>query len=135
MNKFEFYKTVLIALFIVSAATLHAETKSEPTSYNHLFEIRNIRGWTVYVNKQDLREHPDEMNAALEYLHAQFYQVLLNVPKAAVNQTQQRAPIWFEYDTIANIAYHGRGWLIANKYKPPDVRTVIGLTSARMRVI
>ena len=131
MNKFEFYKTVLIALFIVSAATLHAETKSEPTSYNHLFEIRNIRGWTVYVNKQDLLEHPEEMNDALEYLHAQFYQVLLNVPKAAVNQTQQRAPIWFEYDTISNIAYHGRGWLIANKYKPPDVRTVIGLTSAK----
>ncbi len=123
--------TVLILLFIVSAPLLHAQTKSEPNSYNHLFEIRNIRGWTAYINKQDLLEHPEEMNDALEYLHAQFYQVLLNVPKAAVTQTQQRGPIWFEYDTISNIAYHGRGWLIANKYKPPDVRTLIGLTSAK----
>ncbi len=93
MNKFEFYKTVLIVPFIVFVSLLHAETKSRPKSYNHLFEIRNIAGWTVYVNKKDLLEHPDEMNAALEYLHAQFYQVLLNVPKAAVNQTQQRAPL------------------------------------------
>ncbi|MHC4543288.1 MAG: hypothetical protein ACYSYL_02015 [Planctomycetota bacterium] len=105
MNKFKV--TVLILLFIVFAPLLHAQTKSEPNSYNHLFEIRNIRGWTVYINKQDLLEHPEEMNDALEYLHAQFYQVTLNVPQAAVTQTQQRGPIWFEYDTISNIAYHG----------------------------
>lgn len=123
--------TVLVMLFVVFAAQLHAETQSGPASYNHLFEIRNIAGWTVYVNKQDLAEHPDEMDAALEYLQAQFYQVLLNVPKAAVAEMQQRAHIWFEYDTISKIAYHGRGWLIANKYRPPDVKTVIGLCSAK----
>ncbi len=131
MNLCGFCKTILILLFFVSAPLLHAQTKSEPNSYNHLFEIRNIRGWTVYVNKQDLLEHSEEMNAALEYLDAQLYQVILNVPRAAVNQIQQRGPLWFEYDTIANIAYHGRGWLIAHKYKPPDVKTVIGLTSAK----
>jgi hypothetical protein len=131
MKKSEFYITVLMVTFIVSPALLRAREKSETKSYNHLFEISNIRGWTVYVNKKDLIEHTDQMNAALEYLHAQFYQVLLNVPKAAVNQTQQRAPIWFEYDTISNIAYHGKGWLIANNYMPPDVKTVIGLTSAK----
>lgn len=131
MKKSEFYLTVLIVPFFVSAAQLHAQTQSKSKSYNHLFEIRNIGGWTVYVNKQDLVEHQDEMDAALEHLQAQLYQVLLNVPKAAVNQTQQRGPIWFEYDTISNIAYHGRGWLIAKKYRPPDVKTVIGLTSAK----
>jgi hypothetical protein len=122
---------VLVIPFIVSAISLHALAKSEPNSYNHLFEIRNICGWTVYINKQDLLDHPEEMNAALEYLHAQFYQVTLNVPRAAVTQTQQRGPIWFEYDALAGIAYHGRGWLIANKYKPPDVKTLIGLTSVK----
>ena len=131
MNKYEFYKTVLIALLIISAVTVHAEKQSEVTSYNQLFEIRNIRGWTVYVNKRDLVENPEEMNAALEHLHQQFYQVLLNVPKAAVTETQHRAPIWFEYDTIRGIANHGRGWLIANGYRPPDVNTVIGLCSAK----
>jgi hypothetical protein len=131
MNIYGFYMNVLVVPFIVSAISLHAQAKSEPNSYNHLFEIRNIYGWTVYINKQDLLGHPGEMNAALEYLHAQLYQVTLNVPPAAVTQTRQRGPLWFEYDTIANIAYHGRSWLIANKYKPPDVRTVIGLTSAK----
>ncbi|MBW8041182.1 MAG: zinc-dependent peptidase [Planctomycetes bacterium] len=131
MNKCGFYITVLVAPFFVSAISLHAQAKSEPNSYNHLFEVRNICGWTVYINKQDLLDHPDQMNAALEYLHAQFYQVTLNVPRAAVTQTQQRGPIWFEYDTLSSIAYHGRGWLIANKYRPPDVKTVIGLTSAK----
>ena len=131
MKKSEFYLTVLIVPFFVSAALLHAKAKPGPKSYNHLFEIRNIGGWTVYVNKQDLVDHPDEMDAALEYLQAQFYQVLLNVPKAAVAETRQRAPIWFEYDTIRGIAYHGRGWLIAKGYRPPDVKTVIGLCSAK----
>ncbi|MHC4693748.1 MAG: M90 metallopeptidase family protein [Planctomycetota bacterium] len=131
MNLYRFYLNVLLVLLIVLAISLNAPAKSEPNSYNHLFEIRNICGWTVYINKQDLLDHPDEMDAALEYLHAQLYQVTLNVPRTAVTQTQQRGPLWFEYDTIAGIAYHGRGWLIANKYKPPDVKTVIGLTSAK----
>jgi hypothetical protein len=131
MIKSEFYKTILILPFIVSVSLLHAETKSRPKSYNHLFEVRNIAGWTVYVNKQDLVEHTDKMNAALEYLHTQFYQVLLNVPKAAVTEMQQRAPIWFEYDTIRGIAYHGRCWLIGKGYRPPDVKTVIGLCNAK----
>jgi len=131
MNLCRFYLNVLFVPLILFVISLNAPAKSEPNSYNHLFEIRNIRGWTVYINKQDLLDHPDEMDAALEYLHAQLYQVTLNVPQTAVTQTRQRGPLWFEYDTIAGIAYHGRRWLIANKYKPPDVRTVIGLTSAK----
>jgi hypothetical protein len=54
MKKFEFYITVLMVAFTVSFALLRAREKSEPKSYNHLFEISNIRGWTVYVNKKDL---------------------------------------------------------------------------------
>ena len=131
MNNSGSYRIVLIALFVFSAVAVGVETGSDVTSYNHLFEIRNIAGWTVYVNKRDLAEHPEEMNDALEHLHAQFYQVVLNIPRAAVTEMQQRAPIWFEYDTIRGIAYHGRSWLIANGYHPPDVKTVIGFCNAK----
>ncbi len=99
-------------------------------SFNHLFELRNVEGWTVYVNKKDLAEHPAEMAATLEHLQQQLYQVRLNVPAPAVAIMQQRVPIWFEYDTIG-IAYHGRGWLVANGYRPPDVETLVGFCRAR----
>ena len=40
------------------------EKKSRaPVSYNHLFDIRNIEGWTAYVNRKDLADHAEEMAA------------------------------------------------------------------------
>ena len=106
------------------------EKKRADGSYNHLFEIRNIEGWTVYINKKDLAEHPEEMEAALDHFHHQLYQVRLNVPRPAVAIMQEKVPLWFEYDTLG-IAYHGRGWLVANGYKPPDLDTLVGFCRAK----
>ena len=107
-----------------------AENGVVDKSYNHLFDVRNIEGWTVYVNKDDLADHAQEMNAALKHLQQQLYQVRLNVPAPAVAIMQQRVPVWFEYDTIG-IAYHHRGWLIANDFRPPDVENLVGFCRAK----
>lgn len=104
--------------------------KQSDSSYNHLFDIRNIEGWTVYINKKDLADHPEQMQKALEHFRSQLYQVRLNVPAPALTIMQEQMPLWFEYDTLG-IAYHHRGWLIANGYKPPDVTTMAGFCRAK----
>jgi len=109
---------------------VQAAGKRPDTSYNHLFDIRNIEGWTVYINKKDLADHPQQMQDALDHFLWQLYQVRLNVPAPAVTIMQEKMPLWFEYDTIG-IAYHHRGWLIANGYKPPDVTIMAGFCRAK----
>jgi len=107
-----------------------AQKKQAGPPYNHLFDIENIEGWVVYVNKKDLAENPEQMAAALDHFRSQLYQVRLNVPAPAVAVMQERTPLWFEYDTLG-IAYHHRSWLIANGYKPPDVTTMAGFCRAK----
>lgn len=120
-----------LLLVVVSSGPAKAEQqKKADVSYNHLFDIRNIEGWTVYVNKKDLAEHAQEMEAALDHLRQQLYQVRLNIPSAAVVILQEKVPLWFEYDTLG-IAYHRRGWLVANGYKPPDAEVVVGFCRAK----
>ncbi len=111
-------------------APKNGQQKKRDTSYNHLFDIRNIEGWTVYINKKDLADHPQQMQDALDHFGWQLYQVRLNVPATAAAIMQEKMPLWFEYDTIG-IAYHHRGWLIANGYKPPDVTTMAGFCRAK----
>ena len=120
----------LLLTFVSGGPVEAKEKKKADVSYNHLFEIRNIEGWTVYINKKDLGEHAREMEAALDHFRGQLYQIRLNVPPAAVVIMQERVPLWFEYDTIG-IAYHHRGWLIANGYQPPDVEITVGFCRAK----
>jgi len=77
-----------------------ARQEKRDTSYNHLFDIRNIEGWTVYINKKDLADHPQQMQDALDHFGWQLYQVRLNVPGTAAAIMQEKMPLWFEYDTI-----------------------------------
>ncbi|NQU21993.1 MAG: hypothetical protein HQ567_11975 [Candidatus Nealsonbacteria bacterium] len=121
---------ILFLVFVSGGLTEAADNRIADASYNHLFDVQNIEGWTVYVNKKDLTDHAEEMKTALEHLQQQLYQVRLNVPAPAVAIMQQRVPLWFEYDTLG-IAYHHRGWLVANGYRPPDVETVVGFCRAR----
>ena len=70
------------------------------------------------------------MEAALHHFRQQLYQVRLNTPAPAVTIMQEKVPLWFEYDTLG-IAYHHRGWLVNNGYKPPDVETNAGFCRAK----
>lgn len=115
MNTCRFYMTVLLAAFVVSAISLHARAKSEPISYNHLFEIRNICGWTVYINKQDLLDHPDEMDAA-------------DSPDKL-----KTTPIWLELEdnAVPYIAYHCCKNMLKAKGLNPDKLNAIEIGSSR----
>ena len=121
---------VAIGAVILTGSVRAHQDQTQEKSYNHLFEIRNIQGWTVYINKKDLAEHPEKMAEALEHFNWQLYQIRLNTPPAAVTIMQEKIPLWFEYDTI-DIAYHRRGWLTENGYKPPDADINAGFCRAK----
>ncbi|MBW1872369.1 MAG: hypothetical protein JRJ19_09905, partial [Deltaproteobacteria bacterium] len=95
--------TFLISLLVVGLAATglcaNENSKKRPKTealFNHLFDIRNIEGWTVYINKADLAEHPDQMAAALRHFRQQLYQIHLNAPRPAVGIMQEKVPLWFE---------------------------------------
>ena len=119
-----------VGAIMIAGSVWANQKQTQDKSYNHLFEILNIEGWTVYINKKDLAEHPEEMTIALEHFQWQLYQIRLNTPPAAVTIMQEKIPLWFEYDTI-DIAYHRRGWLIENGYKPPAVEINAGFCRAK----
>ncbi|GEM_PF-382643 len=116
---------VLLAGGVLWASGEDEDQKKRGKRSNELFEVRNIEGWTVYINKKDLAEHEAEMSEPLEHLGHQFYQIRLNVPSAALAKMQEEVPVWVEYDTLG-IAYHGWSWLVGNGYDCPDVDTMAG---------
>ncbi len=107
--------------------------RTEPASLDE-FEIRNLEGWGVYVNKQDLVDHRDEMDAALEHMRHQLYEVRLTVPAPAVAIMQERVPIWVEYDNErAATGFHPDfNWLLDRGFRPPaGLTSMVGICEAK----
>ena len=96
------------------------------------FEIRNIEGWTVYINKKDLAEHKEQMNSALEHLQNQLYQVVRVSPQPAVTKMQELVPIWVEFDTLGTAYHPRRKWLTDRGHQPPEgLGSMVGFCKAR----
>jgi len=120
---------VVTAWLVFSAVQLHcsssrageAKGKRVPPAPLSRFEIRNIEGWSVYINKQDLAEHRREMDGALEHLQKQFYQIRLVVPAPAVAIMQQRVPLWVEYEAGPGLSFHpSYRWLLDRGHPCPE---------------
>lgn len=118
--------TVAAAL-LTNAGLCSEGSKRQPISpaSKELFEIRDIEGWIVYINKQDLVDHAEGMNKALDHLQNQLYQTRLAVPPPAAAIMQQRVPIWMEFDADPGMGFHpSYRWLLERGYPSPE-----GLTS------
>ena len=124
------YISIVIVLLMNGVLTAEEkETGSEPKAE---FEIRNIEGWTVYINKKDLAEHKREMDEALEHLQNQLYQVVQVVPRTAVTKMQGLVPVWVEYDTLGTAYHPERRWLTDRGHQPPDgLGSVVGFCEAK----
>jgi hypothetical protein len=110
--------SVVIVLLINGVLTAdETKCKAEPKVE---FEIRNIEGWSVYINKNDLAEHKEPMDAALDHLQNQLYQVVRVLPQPAITKTQELVPIWVEFDTLGTAYHPQRKWLTDRGHKPPD---------------
>jgi hypothetical protein len=112
--------SVVLAVFAGGALAADENEKKPETKPKPEFEIRNIEGWTVYINKKDLAEHQEPMNEMLDHLQNQLYQVVRVLPQPALTKTQELVPIWVEYDTIGT-AYHPQSkWLTDRGHQPPE---------------
>lgn len=114
---------VIIALLSSTAMSKSEEKRPKPVSpaSTNTFEIRNIEGWSVYINKQDLIDHPEEMAREIDHLQNQFYQTRLTVPAPAVAIMQERVPLWMEYDSDPGLSFHpSYRWLLNKGYPSPE---------------
>jgi len=137
MNRFRrdvTFGTVCVLLLLTYPAfrTDGAERQSVPPASTDQFDIRNIEGWSVYIKKQDLTDHADEMTEALDHMQNQLYQVRLVVPAAAVAVTQERVPVWLEYDNerAASGFHPDYNWLLDRGIACPEgLTSMVGMCS------
>jgi len=102
-----------------------------PPAATDRFDIRNIEGWTIYTNRDVLKEHPEQMAKTYEHLKWDLYQIKLAVPATAVSNMQEHTPFWIEYDEKVSLSYHPEtAWLLERGYKiPRDPDSMISLSA------
>jgi len=115
--------TVLVCAGWTSlCVAVEKKSTTQPTAKDR-FEILDVEGWTIYLNRDVRREHPKELAQTLEHLRWELYQVKLAVPPAAVRNMQENTPIWIEYSQRVSLSYHpSRNWLIKRGYTVPEGR-------------
>ncbi|HUS92611.1 MAG TPA: hypothetical protein VM389_00605 [Phycisphaerae bacterium] len=95
-----------------------------PTSH---YEKRELRGWTLRVNKDLLAKEHEKLYAdVLAELGSHFYRIERAVPAKAVAELK-KVVLWVEYDNpkARHAHYHPSvGWLKANGYNTDKVKCV-----------
>ena len=96
----------------------------KPTSY---YPKRQIRGWTLRINRDLLAEDNAKLLAeVLAELENHLYRIERVVPAEAVEKLK-KVVLWLEYDNAKarHAHYHpGAGWLKANRYNRDKVKGV-----------
>ena len=123
----------LIACLLGSQADSQDTPAKRPAtqpSAEDRFEVRNLEGWTVYINRDVPRQHPGQTVRTLEHLKWELYQIKLAAPALAVKNMQEKNAIWIEYQEKADLSYHPeRSWLIDRGYTiPKDPGSFMSLT-------
>ncbi len=113
----------LIACMMASQAAAQDTPATKPVSQSSTedrFEIRNVEGWTVYINRDVPRQYPEQTARTFEHLKWELYQIKLAAPAVAVVNMQENNAIWVEYKEKVDLSYHPeRSWLIENGYTIP----------------
>ncbi len=115
-------------LFLLSTAPVRcAEGKgASPFDATERYEVRQIEGWTVLVNKGLLREQPDLAARTLTLLEHQLFQVKRRVAPSPVKNLQA-IRIWVEEKEPHHpcMAYHPHAeWLKDHGMNPEKARCV-----------
>ena len=97
-----------------------AEKAARQPSAEDRFEIRNLEGWTLYINRDVPQQYPEQTEKTLEHLGWELYQIKLATPALAVCNMQENNAIWIEYQEEVDLSYHpDRSWLIDRGYTIP----------------
>jgi len=116
--------TALALLGLLAIAPARATAAEfDPTDR---YEVRDVLGWSVLVNKGLLGDHPDLADRTLTLLQQQLAQVVRVVPAEAV-EPLRKIRIWVEEDEPHHpcMAYHpAAGWLRDHGMNPEKARGV-----------
>ena len=77
----------LIACLLGSQADAHDaqdEKTASPPSTEDRFEVRNLEGWTLYINGDVTKQYTEQTATTLEHLRWELYQIKLAAPALAV---------------------------------------------------
>ncbi len=123
----------LVAFLLGSQALAQdrpAEKPATPTVTEDRFEIRNVEGWTVYVNRDVPKQHRELWAKTLEHLRWELYQSKLAAPASAIRNIQENNAIWIEYKERVGLSYHpSRNWLLGRGYTiPRDPQSFMSLS-------
>lgn len=120
----------LLLCFVAVAAVRNDEPPAEEAAPafepTDAYDVRDVEGWRVRVNKRFAADEPARCEAALTLLRVQLYQVIRVVPGDAVAKLRG-VTIWLERDEPHHpcMVYHpDAGWLRDNGMNPDKARCV-----------
>lgn len=117
---------VFVLAGVASLAGAWADEKAEPFAATSQYERREVRGWTVLVDKAFLHDKPELAGETLSLLDRQLDQIVQKVPDAAVAKLR-KVRIWVEEREPHHpcMAYHpDPGWLRDHDMNPDKARCV-----------
>jgi len=96
------------------------------------FAIRNVEGWTVYINRDLPKQYPRQLAETLNHLKWELYQIKLAAPALALSNMQEKNAIWIEHKEEVDLSYHPeRSWLLEKGYTiPRDPESFMSLSIA-----
>ena len=112
----------IAVLSMVCALCMAAPPTFEPTS---AYELRDIEGWPVHVNRAMLTSGDPIHAAALKELQTQLYRINRVVPKPALAELH-KIGIWFEAKSTVTCACHhpSKKWLVKNGFNPEKAKCI-----------
>jgi hypothetical protein len=121
---------LLSAGVLLGAALIAAAPSSTPTTQPYAptssYDRKSIRGWTIMVSGELLRDDLDTARRCLEVLDAKLLDITRVVPPRAVERLR-KVPIWLERDDpqVPGGCYHpSRQWLIGHGFNPDKTKCV-----------
>jgi hypothetical protein len=112
-----------------SSETPPSSSASQIPEYepNSNYTIRNIEGWSVYINNRLLDENKKLAAKTLTLLTFQLFEINRRVPQGPLNDLH-KVPIWIEVDNDKHAPcaqYHpSRDWLKNNGFNPQKAKSV-----------
>ena len=116
----------MLGVLCLMAAKARTEPDKQPYKTLSEYEERELEGWTVYVEKTLLEEHPKLADETLRVAKDQLFNITRMVPAKAVKKLRQ-VRIWIQYKCkdMKCAAYHpSRKWLSNHGYNPKKAKCV-----------
>ncbi len=114
---------LMAAVWVLVGADAEKPAPPEPTD---AYDLREIEGWPVRVNKRFARDDPKQLDETLKLLSSQLYQITRVVPAAALNDLKT-VTIWVERDEGHHpcMVYHpDADWLREHNMNPAKASCV-----------